>query len=569
MQKLENYVLGNWITGDGEGQVLADAVTGEPIAAATTKGLDFAAILDYGRTTGNNVLRKFTFHERGRMLKALAMHLLEKKEKFYQVAYHTGCTRSDNWIDIEGGIGNLFSNASLRRKFPDMPYCTDGEPVVLSKGGSFMGHHILVPKEGVAVHINAYNFPVWGMLEKCAVNWLAGVPAVVKPATVTSFLTEAVVKEIIASRILPEGSLQLVCGSAGDMLDHVTAQDVVTFTGSKTTGLMLKSQKRILEESVPFNMEADSLNCIVLGEDVKPGMPEWDLFIKEVRKEMVVKAGQKCTAIRRIFAPEPLLEDVYIAIGKALSQTIIGNPHNEKVRMGALASTGQRDEVKQNVQKLLASSQIVAGSLDSVEVIDADAEKGAFMSPLLLLNTTPFQNEVVHDVECFGPVSTVMPYSQLDDAIALAKKGKGSLCCTIVTADNKSATEFVVGAGSHHGRILVLNAECAKESTGHGSPLPMLVHGGPGRAGGGEEMGGVRGVKHYMQRVAIQGSPTAITAITQVYQANANGNKPNKHPFKKYFEELEVGDQIITEKRLITSEDIDAFADLSGDHFYA
>ncbi|MDQ3550451.1 MAG: aldehyde dehydrogenase family protein, partial [Bacteroidota bacterium] len=376
MQKLENYVLGNWVTGDGEGQVLADAVTGEPIAAATTKGLDFAAILDYGRTTGNNVLRKFTFHERGRMLKALAMHLLEKKEKFYQVAYHTGCTRSDNWIDIEGGIGNLFSNASLRRKFPDMPYCTDGEPVVLSKGGSFMGHHILVPKEGVAVHINAYNFPVWGMLEKCAVNWLAGVPAVVKPATVTSFLTEAVVKEIIASRILPEGALQLVCGSAGDMLDHVTAQDVVTFTGSKTTGLMLKSQKRILEESVPFNMEADSLNCIVLGEDVKPGMPEWDLFIKEVRKEMVVKAGQKCTAIRRIFAPEPLLEDVYIAIGKALSQTIIGNPHNEKVRMGALASTGQRDEVKQNVQKLLASSQIVAGSLDSVEVIDADAEKG-------------------------------------------------------------------------------------------------------------------------------------------------------------------------------------------------
>ncbi|MGI8600985.1 MAG: phenylacetic acid degradation bifunctional protein PaaZ [Chitinophagaceae bacterium] len=569
MQKLENYVLGNWITGDGEGQVLADAVTGEPIAAATTKGLNFAAILDYGRTTGNNVLRKFTFHERGRMLKALAMHLLEKKEKFYQLAYHTGCTRSDNWIDIEGGIGNLFSNASLRRKFPDMPYCTDGEPVVLSKGGSFMGHHILVPKEGVAVHINAYNFPVWGMLEKCAVNWLAGVPAVVKPATVTSFLTEAVVKEIIASRILPEGALQLVCGSAGDMLDHVTAQDVVTFTGSKTTGLMLKSQKRILEESVPFNMEADSLNCIVLGEDVKPGMPEWELFIKEVRKEMVVKAGQKCTAIRRIFAPEPLLEDVYIAIGKALSQTIIGNPHNEKVRMGALASTGQRDEVKQNVQKLLASSQIVAGSLDSVEVVDADAEKGAFMSPLLLLNTTPFQNEVVHDVECFGPVSTVMPYSQLDDAIALAKKGKGSLCCTIVTADNKSATEFVVGAGSHHGRILVLNAECAKESTGHGSPLPMLVHGGPGRAGGGEEMGGVRGVKHYMQRVAIQGSPTAITAITQVYQANANSNKPSKHPFKKYFEELEVGDQIITEKRLITSEDINAFADLSGDHFYA
>ena len=567
--KLENYVLGNWVTGDGDGQPLYDAVTGQTIAYATTKGLDFASILQYGREKGNTALRKLSFHERGRMLKALALYLLEKKEKFYQVSYHTGATKADSWIDIEGGIGNLFANASLRRKFPDLPYCTDGEPIGLSKGGSFMGHHLLVPKEGVAVHINAYNFPVWGMLEKCAVNWLAGVPAVVKPASITSYLTEAVVKEIIASNILPEGALQLVCGSAGDMLDFVTAQDVVTFTGSKSTGLMLKSHKRILEESVPFNMEADSLNAIVLGNDVTPKSPEWDIFIKEVRKEITVKAGQKCTAIRRIFVPENLLEDAYIALGKSLAQTTIGNPLNEKVRMGSLASKGQREEVKQNVQKLLASSQIVYGSLDSVELIDADAKKGAFLSPLLLMSENGFTNDTVHEIECFGPVSTIMPYKDLSEAIALAKKGKGSLCCSIVTGNNKTATEFVTGAATHHGRILVLNQECAKESTGHGSPLPMLVHGGPGRAGGGEEMGGVRGVKHYMQRVAIQGSPSTLTAITGQYQPNAKGIETAIHPFKKYFEELEVGDQIITEKRKITSEDIDAFADLSGDHFYA
>jgi oxepin-CoA hydrolase / 3-oxo-5,6-dehydrosuberyl-CoA semialdehyde dehydrogenase len=569
MKKLENYVTGKWITGDGEGQVLYDAVNGEVIAAATTKGLDFASILQYGREVGNTALRKLTFHERGRMLKALAAHLMERKEKFYGVSYHTGATKADSWIDIEGGIGNLFSNASLRRKFPDLPYCTDGDPIGLSKGGNFMAHHLLVPKEGVAVHINAYNFPVWGMLEKCAVNWLAGVPAVVKPASITSFLTEAVVKEIIASGILPEGALQLICGSAGDILDHVTAQDVVTFTGSKSTGLLLKSRKRIREESVPFNMEADSLNAIVLGSDVTPGSPEWEIFIKEVRKEMTVKAGQKCTAIRRIFVPEHLLEDAYIAIGKSLAQTTIGNPLNDKVRMGALAGLSQREEVKQNLQKLLASSQIVYGTLDSIEVIDADAQKGAFLSPVLLMNESPFKAEAVHDVECFGPVSTIMPYKDLNEAVLLAKKGKGSLCCSVVTYNDKTATDFVVGAATHHGRILVLNRENAKESTGHGSPLPMLIHGGPGRAGGGEEMGGVRGVKHYMQRVAIQGTPTTITAITQSYQPNAKGIQSSVHPFRKYFEELQVGDQIITEKRIITNEDIDAFAELSGDHFYA
>jgi len=569
MTKLENYIVGKWTPGDGDGQLLYNAVNGEPIGSATTKGIDFATVLEYGRKKGNTALRKMTFHERGRMLKALATYLLERKEEFYAVSYLTGATKTDSWIDIEGGIGNLFSNASLRRKFPDLPYCTDGDPIPLSKNGNFMGHHLLVPKEGVAVHINAFNFPVWGMLEKCAVNWLAGVPAVVKPPTVTSYLTEAVVKEIISSGILPDGALQLICGSAGDILDHVQSQDVVTFTGSASTGLLLKSNKNILGEHVPFNMEADSLNCIVLGEDVKPGMPEWDIFIKEVRKEMTVKAGQKCTAIRRIFVPENKLEDVSVALGKALSQTTIGNPLNEKVRMGSLAGQTQRSEVKQQVQRLLAVSQIIYGSLDSVEVIDADANKGAFISPLLLLNETPLENKESHEVEAFGPVSTIMPYTNMDEVVELSKRGKGSLCSSIVTADNSIAMQYVLGAATHHGRILVLNNDCGKESTGHGSPLPMLIHGGPGRAGGGEEMGGIRGVKHYMQRVAIQGSPTSITAITQVYQQYARGNTNTIHPFKKYYEELSIGDQLITDKREITSEDIDAFADLSGDHFYA
>ncbi len=569
MQKLGNYVTGKWKEGEGNGQELFNAITGKAINVATSQGLDFEAILKYAREKGNPALRKMTFQQRGRMLRALALHLNAQKEKFYVISAQSGATRIDSWIDIEGGIGNLFSNASLRRKLPDETFCLDGDPINLSKENSFMGHHILVPKEGVAVHINAYNFPVWGMLEKIAVNLMAGMPAVVKPATVTSYLTEAVVKEIIASGILPEGALQLICGSAGNMLDFVTSQDVVTFTGSKTTGLKLKSHTSLLNESVPFNMEADSLNCIVLGTDVAPGMPEWDIFIKEVRKEMTVKAGQKCTAIRRIFVPENKIEAVQNVLSAELAKTAIGDPANEKVRMGSLAGNEQRDDVRSQVQKLLASSQIVYGSLDSVTVIDADEKEGAFMSPLLLLNTDPFKNEEPHNIEAFGPVSTLMPYNDIYDAIALSKKGMGSLCSTIVTADPAIAKLYVIGAATHHGRILVLNADCAKESTGHGSPLPSLVHGGPGRAGGGEEMGGLRGVKHYLQRTAIQGSPTMLTAISNVYQPHAKGNIETKHPFKKYFEELNIGDQLITEKRLITSEDIDRFAELSGDNFYA
>lgn len=569
MTKLGNYINGEWITGDGEGQVLYNAVNGDAIAAATTKGLDFKSMLDYGRTVGNPALRKMTFHERGRMLRALALHLLQHKEKFYQVSYKTGATRLDSWIDIEGGVGNLFANASLRRKFPNETFCLDGESHTLSKGGTFIGQHILVPKEGVAIHINAYNFPIWGMLEKIAVNLLAGVPAIVKPASITSFLTEVVVKEIDASGILPKGALQLICGSAGDLLNHTTSQDVITFTGSASTALMLKTQKHIQEENVPFNTEADSLNCIVLGTDVTPEMPEWDIFIKEVRKEMTVKAGQKCTAIRRIFVPENKLEDVHIALGKALGQTTIGNPENEKVRMGALAAKSQVDDVKKHVTELLKSSSLIYGDMENFDVVDADKNKGAFLSPLLLLNENPFESEDVHTIEAFGPVSTLMPYTTNDEAIMLAKKGKGSLVTSIVTADHRIAKEYVLGAATHHGRILVLNNECAKESTGHGSPLPLLVHGGPGRAGGGEEMGGVRGIKHYMQRVALQGSPSMISSITNVFQRGGKQAEHDKHPFRKHFEELNIGDTLITAKRTITEADIVNFANISWDHFYA
>ena len=569
MQKLGNFIKGQWIEGDGEGQPLFNAVTGDIVAYATTRGIDLGGMVQFARKTGNARLRKMTFHERGRMLRALALYLTERKEKYYGISVLTGATRADSWIDIEGGFGNLFAYASLRRKFPNETFCTDGEPHNLSKQNTFMAQHLLVPKEGVAIHINAFNFPVWGMLEKCAVNWLAGMPAIVKPATITSFLTEAVVKDIIASGILPEGALQLISGSAGDLLDHTGSQDVVTFTGSATTGLMLKSHPVILRESVPFNMEADSLNCLVLGEDVLPGSADWDIFVKEIRKEMTVKAGQKCTAVRRIFVPENRMEESWKAISQALSQTVIGNPKNEKVRMGALAGQSQRKEVREQVQKLMSGSELVFGSLESASLVDADYQQGSFLSPILLKNTTPLSSEAVHNVEAFGPVSTIMPYKNLEEAIHLSKLGKGSLCSSIISSDHAIAREYVLGAATHHGRILVLNEACAKESTGHGSPLPLLVHGGPGRAGGGEEMGGVRGVKHYMQRVAVQGSPGVITAITHIYQPNAETQTAEKHPFRKYFEELAIGDTLHTHKRTVTEADIVNFANVSWDHFYA
>jgi len=432
-----------------------------------------------------------------------------------------------------------------------------------------MGHHIMVPKKGVAVHINAYNFPVWGMLEKCAVNWMAGVPAVVKPATSTSYLTEAVVKEIIASGILPEGALQLICGSARTLLDGVDSQDVVTFTGSASTGKMLKAHPSIIDKAVPFNMEADSLNCSVLGMDAAPGTAEFKLFIKEVRKEMTVKCGQKCTAIRRIIVPAEYIEDVQIALGKQLSGVAIGNPRSKEVRMGALASKDQVQEVIERVEEISQTAEIVYGKLDPIDLIDADFNKGAFLSPILLREDDPFKNTKVHDVEAFGPVSTLMPYSTLDEAVELAQKGKGSLVCSIATHDKDIARDFTVEAASHHGRILILNRDMAKYNTGHGSPLPTLVHGGPGRAGGGEEMGGVRGVKHYLQRCAIQGTPSDISAITGIYQAGAEVNYTDKHPFRYHFEDIQAGMSILTHKRTITDSDIQNFANLSWDVFYA
>lgn len=569
MKKLKNYALGSWIQGEGEGSPLYNSVTGEIVAMSTTKGLDFGEILEYGRRKGGTPLRKMTFQERGNMLKKLALYLTKRKEQFYEVSYKTGATRADSWVDIEGGFGNLFSNASLRKNFANQTFHVDGDFVDISRGGSFAAQHIMVPKRGVAIHINAYNFPVWGMLEKCATNWMAGVPAVVKPATATSFLTEAVVREIIDSGILPEGALQLICGSARTILDRVDSQDVVTFTGSASTGQMLKAHPRIISESVPFNMEADSLNCSVLGEKATPDTPEFDLFIKEVRKEMTSKCGQKCTAIRRIIVPEYLVEDVKIALGKQLGRIGIGNPTADGVRMGALASRDQVIEVRDRVKELAQTAEIVYGSLDKIDLIDADYDKGAFLSPILLLEKNPYKNLGVHEIEAFGPVSTIMPYKGIEQAVELAQMGKGSLCASIATFDDAEAREFVVGAASHHGRILVLNRENAKQSTGHGSPLPTLVHGGPGRAGGGEEMGGMRGINHYLQRCAVQGTPTTLSAITGIYQPNAKVTETPQHPFKYYFEEIEPGMSLLTHKRTITNSDIQNFANLTWDVFYA
>lgn len=569
MKSYDNYIQGSWVKGDGEGLALHNAITGEQIGTCSSEGLDYAAILDYGRTVGGPALRKMTFQERGRMIKALALHLIGIKGKFYGLSAVTGATKIDSWIDIEGGIGNLFANASLRRQFPDLPYHVDGVAAPLSKGGTFIGHHIMVPKEGVAIHINAFNFPIWGMLEKIAVNLMAGVPAVVKPSEYTCYLTELMVREIIDSKILPEGALQLVCGDGRGIIDTVTNQDVVTFTGSAATGRMLKSHPRLLEESVPFNMEADSLNASVLGEDAKPGTPEFDIFVKEVQREMTVKCGQKCTAIRRILVPEGLVEDVQIALGKRLGKVAIGDPAMEEVRMGSLATQLQVERVRENVERLMESQEIVYGNLDSFEVLGADKDKGAFFSPILFRNDDPFNKTDVHNIEAFGPVSTIMPYKDLDEAIRLTKLGKGSLVTSIITADDKIATDFVVNAASINGRILVLNERCAKESTGHGSPMPLLTHGGPGRAGGGEEMGGMRGINHYLQRCAIQGHPQTITAITQQFQIGADQPEANPHTFRQHFEELQIGDTVFTHKHTVTEADIMNFANVSGDNFYA
>ena len=569
MQRYQSYIQGKWFDGQGVETNLYNAITGEQFGETSSVGIDYEAVLDYGRKVGGEKLRKMTFQERGRMLKALAFHLLEKKNKYYEVSAWSGATKVDSWIDIEGGIGNLFANASLRRQFPDLPYNVDGVAAPLSKEGSFIGHHIMVPKRGVAVHINAFNFPIWGMLEKIAVNLMAGVPALVKPSEYTCYLTEVMVRDIIDSKILPEGSLQLICGLGRGIIDHVTSEDVVTFTGSAHTGKILKGLPRIVQESVPFNLEADSLNATILGQHAVPGTVEFDLFIKETVKEITIKAGQKCTAVRRIIVPEDLIGEVQEGIAARLASTKIGDPSQEGVRMGALATRLQVDRVRESVETLAKSQAIVYGNLDEFDVIGADKDKGAFFSPILFRNDDPFTKTDVHYIEAFGPVSTIMPYKNLDDAIELSRMGKGSLVSSIVTPNDDEAKEYVIGAASMHGRILVLNKDCAKESTGHGSPMPLLTHGGPGRAGGGEEMGGKRGVLHYMQRTAIQGHPTTITRITEQFQVGAEMPEANPHVFRQHFEELRIGDTVFTHKHTVTEADIVNFANVSGDNFYA
>jgi oxepin-CoA hydrolase/3-oxo-5,6-dehydrosuberyl-CoA semialdehyde dehydrogenase len=569
MTEYQNYALGQWQSGEGVETELFHAISGEQIGTCSSVGLDYEAMTAYAKEKGGNALRKMTFQQRGLMLKELALFLLKNKRKYYELSAATGATRVDSWIDIEGGIGNLFANASLRRQFPDLPYHVEGDPIPLSKGGSFMGHHIMVPKQGVAIHINAFNFPIWGMLEKIAVNFLAGVPAIVKPSEYTCYLTELMVRDIIASKILPEGALQLVVGLGRGILDHVSSSDVVTFTGSAHTGKMLKSQPVIVDNSVQFNLEADSLNAAILGKDAVPGTPEFDIFIKEVQKEITIKAGQKCTSVRRVIVPEELIDDVQKALANRLAKNTIGDPSDQSVRMGSLATKLQVDRVRANVELLMKEQDIVIGDMDNFDVIGADKQKGAFFSPIVFRNDDPHNKLGAHNIECFGPVSTLMPYKDLDDAIAIAKLGKGSLVSSIVTADDEIATDYVINAASSHGRILVLNERCAKESTGHGSPLPMLTHGGPGRAGGGEEMGGKRGVLHYMQRTAIQGHPQSITAITKQFQVGADQPEAMPHVFRQYFEDLNIGDTVFTHKHTVTEADISNFANVSGDNFYA
>ena len=568
MQHIQNYVMGEWVNGEGEELTAVNAVTGEPLGIVSSKGLDYDQILQYGREKGGKALRKMTFQQRGLMLKALALHLMSIKEKFYELNYATGATRIDGWIDIEGGIGNLFANASLRRQFPDLPYYVDGQHAPLSREGTFIGHHIMVPKRGVAVHINAFNFPIWGMLEKVAVNWMAGVPAVVKPSEYTSYLTELMVREIINSGILPEGALQLVSGKGRGILDPVQTGDTVSFTGSAATGKQLQKLPHIIDRSVDFNLEADSLNAAVLGPDIEPGMPEFDIFVKECQREITVKAGQKCTAIRRVIVPENRLEAVQEALIKRLQKTVIGDPRQKEVRMGALANRVQLERLEENVGKLATNQEIIYGNHE-LELVGAEKDKGAFTNPILFRNSDPYKNTEVHEIECFGPVASLLPYKDLDQAAEIANLGRGSLCSTIVTADDKKGREFVLEAAHMHGRVQVLNSESAKESTGHGSPMPLLSHGGPGRAGGGEEMGGVRGILHYLQRTAIQGHPDAITEITQVYQPGASRPEAEKHVFRQHFEELNVGETVYTHKHTVTDADIASFAQVSGDNFYA
>jgi len=567
--KLQSYANGEWYQSTASGLILNNAINGDVVAEISSEGLDFQDMLDYGRNIGGPALRHYTFHQRALMLKELGKYLMDRKEIFYQLSTATGATRTDSWIDIEGGISTLFVfSGKGRREMPNSHVYLDGNQETISRNGSFTAQHIYTPIHGVAVHINAFNFPCWGMLEKLAPTLLAGVPAIVKPASQTAYLTELMVKHIIESNILPEGSLQLISGSTGDLLHHLDFQDAVSFTGSASTGLKLKKIPAIVGNSVRFFMESDSLNCSILGKDVEPGSDEFELFIKELSREMTVKAGQKCTAIRRAIIPSSKVDAVAETMIARLSKMTLGNPQNESVKMGPLASQDQHQDVMLQAGKLAQDNEVLFGKSVELELLDADVNKGAFISPILMCAKNSSTTSA-HDIEAFGPISTLIPYHDEEDAIQLAALGKGSLVGSIITNNPEIATRLSMGAAAYHGRLLILNSSCAKESTGHGSPLPHLIHGGPGRAGGSEEMGGIRGVKHYMQRTAIQGSPDMLTAITGSWMQGSQRNTDNLHPFQKKFNELEIGDSIVTGKRDITLEDIEAFAELSGDKFYA
>jgi oxepin-CoA hydrolase / 3-oxo-5,6-dehydrosuberyl-CoA semialdehyde dehydrogenase len=568
--QLQSFVAGKWFSGTGEGLALRDATTGMVVANATADGLDAGAMLTYAREVGGPSLRSLTFHERAALLKALAKLLGEHKDELYQLSYATGATKGDSWIDIDGGISTLFVYASKgTRELPNSRVYVDGGLEALSKTGTFVGQHICVPLEGAAVHINAFNFPVWGMLEKLAPTLLAGVPAIVKPATQTSYLTERAFRIMVTSGILPAGAIQLICGSVGDLFEHLTCQDVVSFTGSASTALKLRQHPVVMANSVRFTSETDSLNSSILGPDAGAGTPELDLFVREVVREMSVKAGQKCTAIRKALVPAAGIDDVTAALRAALGKIVVGDPRLENVRMGPVASLSQRREVLEQIARLKREAEVLVGEGVGAALVGADGDRGAFVSPTLLYCREPARATAIHSVEAFGPVCTLIPYNTVEDAIALARRGGGSLAGSIFSADDTVAAQLVLGLAPFHGRIVVVNRHCAKESTGHGSPLPHLVHGGPGRAGGGEEMGGIRGVMHYMQRTAVQGTPDVITAVTGRWVRGARELDPGVHPFRKAFGALIIGDTFNSAEREVTVADIERFAALSGDRFYA
>jgi len=568
MSILQSLIADRWV-GTRQGTALASAIDGSAIYHAHADAIDFGEALRHGRRVGASGLMAMDFQQRAARLKALAAYVNERKETLYAISRHTGATRSDSWVDIEGGTATLYAYASMGgNELPSGNVLHEGPAVTIGKKGHFAGTHILVPRGGVAVHINAFNFPVWGLLEKFAPTFLAGVPCIAKPATATSYLTEALVRLLVESGLLPAGSLQLVIGSTGDLLDRLDSQDVVTFTGSADTALKLRGNANLLARSIPFNAEADSLNAAILGPDVTPDDEEFDLFVKEVAREMTVKAGQKCTAIRRAIVPRQHLDAVAAKLRERLARVIFGDPAVEGVKMGALASRAQQKDVGERVEMLARGNEVVFGRGEAFAPLGEGTANGSFFAPTLLLCRDAMANDAVHDVEAFGPVSTLMPYGDFDEALALAARGRGSLVATLVTHDPKIAARAIPQMAAWHGRLLVLDREAAVESTGHGSPLPMLKHGGPGRAGGGEELGGIRAVKHYLQRTAIQGSPTMLMAVTGEYMRGAALHEGGVHPFRKHFEELAVGDSLLTHRRTVSEADIVAFGGISGDFFY-